>query len=270
MTSGDFLRWNIQDGGDYFGGFGIGHLWFIFFLLIISLVVIPLVVWAARGRGIRRTQRFSVRLSRPVWWILPVIVLFLGEAAPEIPGGPIVYYLLIFLFGFAAASDPAFMTSAQRYRIPALAVGLALSLLWPLSMGLRESLPDPSLGRAGFAIVGSAATWLTLVGMLGFGKRYLNRPSKVQSYLAEGSYPVYILHQTVIVIVAFYVVSIPTARPVQWIVLLVGSVLSTFALYEIVRRLGFLRLLFGMKSRKVVLRAAPAFVVKSDVEKHVR
>jgi glucans biosynthesis protein C len=38
LTSGDFLRWNVQDGGDYFGGFGIGQLWFIMFLLFISLV----------------------------------------------------------------------------------------------------------------------------------------------------------------------------------------------------------------------------------------
>ena len=34
LSSGDFLKWNIQDGGDYYGGFGIGQLWFIMFLLL--------------------------------------------------------------------------------------------------------------------------------------------------------------------------------------------------------------------------------------------
>ena len=26
LVSGDFLKWNIRDGGDYYGGFGVGHL----------------------------------------------------------------------------------------------------------------------------------------------------------------------------------------------------------------------------------------------------
>ena len=29
-------HWNIQDGGDYYGGFGFGHLWFIFVLLFVA------------------------------------------------------------------------------------------------------------------------------------------------------------------------------------------------------------------------------------------
>mgnify|MGYP001025463243 FL=1 len=28
LTSGDWLVWNVQGGGDYYGGFGIGQLWF--------------------------------------------------------------------------------------------------------------------------------------------------------------------------------------------------------------------------------------------------
>ena len=49
LTSGDFLVWNIQDGGDYYGGFGFGHLWFIFVLLFVSAIALPLL--ASRGRG---------------------------------------------------------------------------------------------------------------------------------------------------------------------------------------------------------------------------
>ena len=86
LVSGDFMRWNVQDGGDYFGGFGIGQLWFIMFLLFISLIVIPLVLWGARGRGVGRMQAFSRRMARPVWWLLAIVILFVGGAAPEIPG----------------------------------------------------------------------------------------------------------------------------------------------------------------------------------------
>jgi glucan biosynthesis protein C len=127
---------------------------------------------------------------------------------------------------------------------------MALSLFWVLSSDYRDSLPDPSFGRAGLAILGCVATWLAIVGMLGFGKRYLDRTSRTQRYLAEGSYPVYILHQTVIVVIAFYFIRLAAPRPVLWVVLLLGAVLGTFALYEIVRRVGVLRFLFGMRPRK--------------------
>lgn len=227
------------------------------FLLFISLIAIPLVVWGARGRGVRRMQAFSRRLARPVWWILAVIILFIGVIAPEIPGGPFVYYLFVFLLGFAAVCDPKFMESAQRFRIPALVFGLALSLFWVLSADFRDSLPDPSFQRAGLSILGVAATWLTIIGMLGFGKRYLNRTSRTQKYLAQGSYPVYILHQTIIVIIAFYIVGMGAPEPVQWFGLFVAAIVGTFALYEIVRRVGPLRFLFGMRG-KTAKMAPPA------------
>jgi glucan biosynthesis protein C len=249
LGSGDFMRWNVQDGGDYFGGFGIGQLWFIMFLLFISLVAIPLVLWGARGRGIRRMQAFSRRMARPVWWLLAIVILFVGGVAPEIPGGPFFLYLFLFLLGFVAVCDPKFMESAERYRLPTLVAGVALSLFFVLTTDFRDSLPDPSFQRAGLGILENAATWLVIMGALGFGKRYLDRTSRTQKYLAESSYPVYILHQTVIVIIAFYVIRLAAPKPVLWVVLLVAAVAGTFALYEIVRRIGVLRFLFGMRRR---------------------
>ena len=255
LASGDFLRYNVQDGGDYFGGIGFGHLWFILFLLLISLVAIPLVLWGARGRGVRRMQAFSRRLGRPAWWLLPILILLVGGAAPEIPGGNLVFFLFIFLLGFIAVCDPKFMESAERYRWPALVGGVALTLFWVLTPDFRYSFPDWSFQRAGLDILGKAATWLVIMGALGLGKRYLDRTSRTQRYLAESSYPVYILHQTVIVIIAFYVIRLATPEPVQWLALFVAAVAGTFALYEILRRLGVLRFLFGMRPRKKALRA---------------
>jgi peptidoglycan/LPS O-acetylase OafA/YrhL len=75
------------------------------------------------------------------------------------------------------------------------------------------------------------------------------------SYLSEASYPVYILHQTVIVVAAFSIVALPAAEPLQWLTLLVVSVACTYALYEIVRRTAVTRFLFGMRRQR---KAVPA------------
>jgi peptidoglycan/LPS O-acetylase OafA/YrhL len=58
---------------------------------------------------------------------------------------------------------------------------------------------------------------------------------------------VYLLHQTVIVIAAFYVVDLAAAEPLQWLTVMAVSVAGTFALYEVVRRTRAARWAFGMK-----------------------
>ncbi len=126
-------------------------------------------------------------------------------------------------------------------------LGAALSLFWVLTGDLRDSLPDPSLQLLAVVYPGMLGTWVALVGLLGLGKRYLDRPSRVLSYLAEGSYPLYILHQTVIVVLAFYIVGLPGGGLSEWLLLLTLSGVVTFALYEAVRRVAPLRFLFGMK-----------------------
>ena len=95
-------------------------------------------------------------------------------------------------------------------------------LWWVLSGDWRDSLPDPSLERVGLGILGTLATWLMIVAILGFGRRYLDRTSPTLAYLAEGSYPVYILHQTVIVVFAFYIVGWAIPEALQWIALLIA------------------------------------------------
>jgi glucan biosynthesis protein C len=248
LVSGDWLVWNVWDGGDYYGGFGIGHLWFILILLVLSLVALPLFLLARTKRGTQAVQIMARGLANPAWWLLPPMFMLVAEGLPDPAGLSPFYYLVFFLLGYVIMAHSRFTVAAERYRWPSLAVGAALALFWILSWDLRDSTPDMSWRRIGLVYLGMLATWLVLVGLLGCGKRYLNSSSAALSYLAEGSYPVYILHQTVIVVLAFYLVGMPGPWLVRWLLLLAGSVVGTFALYEVVRRVGPLRFLFGMRA----------------------
>jgi peptidoglycan/LPS O-acetylase OafA/YrhL len=250
LSSGDFLQWNVKDGGDYYGGFGIGHLWFILILLLVSVVVLPLFAWGRGERGGAFLRGFSRRLAHPAWWLLAALLLFVFEALPDPTGLGFFYYLMFFALGYAAVRGPEFMAAAKRLRLPALALGLPLAAFWSLSSNYRDSLPDPSWQRAGLAYLGMLASLLVIIGLLGYGRRYLDRTSPALAYLAEGSYPVYILHQTVIVLFAFSLVGWAVWEPLQWVALLAVSVVVTFALYEGVRRWSVTRFLFGMRPKK--------------------
>jgi peptidoglycan/LPS O-acetylase OafA/YrhL len=250
ITSGDFLQWNVKDGGDYYGGFGIGQLWFILVLLLVSIVVLPLLAWGRGGRGGAFLQGFSRRLAHPAWWLVAAFLVWVFEALPDPTGLGFFYFLMFFVLGYVAVRGPEFMASAERFRLPALALGLPLAAFWSLSGGYRDALPDPSWQRSGLTYLGMLASWLMIVGLLGYGRRYLDRTSPALAYLAEGSYPVYILHQTVIVLFAFAIVGWAVWEPLQWVALLAASVVVTFALYEGVRRWPVTRFLFGMRRKR--------------------
>ena len=110
-----------------------------------------------------------------------------------------------------------------------------------------EALPDPSPERAAWTFLELAGGWLIIVGLFGWGKKLLDRTSPALTYLAESSYPVYVLHQTVIVAIGFYLVQVAPWPALSWPLLIVLSAAVSFALYEGVRRVGWLRFLFGMK-----------------------
>jgi glucans biosynthesis protein C len=247
ITSGDFLVWNIRDAGDYYGGFGVGHLWFILFLFIVSLLALPLVLWARGDRGREAVARWAKRLSRPAWWLLPPALIFVGEALPAVAGKNAFYYLVFFVLGFVTMADEGFAESAERHRWPALVAGLLLSAGYVATGSVRNALPDPSVVLALINFAGFAGIWLALVGFLGAGRRYLDRPSPTLAYLAEASYPVYILHQTVIVLLAAGILLVPTAWGTQMALLFTMSVAVTFGLYELARRFSVTRFVLGMR-----------------------
>ncbi len=246
ITSGDFLRWNVQDGGDYYGGLGLGHLWFLLWLLMISLAALPLLLWA-RDRGAERFGRFARHLARPAGWLTAAAIILVGEGLPDLFGKNPFYYGAFFVLGYAIASSPDFAEKAERIRWLAIGLGSALCVAHLVTWQVRDALPDPSLGRIGFAYGAALAVWMMLVGFIGLGRRHLDRPSRALSYLGPASYPLYILHQTVIVVLAYLVVNLALAWPAEWALLLVLATTVTFALYEAIRRVRPLHPFFGMK-----------------------
>jgi peptidoglycan/LPS O-acetylase OafA/YrhL len=248
LVSGDWVVWNVQSGGDYYGGFGMGQLWFLLYLFFIAIMALPLLLLWRSSRGEKAAGGLARFIARPWAWIVVAFVLMIAEGLPSpIDGKSYFYFLALFILGYAIMADDAVLASADRYRWPALIVGVTIILLRMIYGGLHDSLPDPSWQLALFNTGVMLAVWLVILGLLGTGRRYLDKPSKQLAYLAEASYPLYILHQTVIVVLAFYLINLPGPWFLQWVVLLIAVVAGTFGLYEVVRRLGPLRFLLGLK-----------------------
>ena len=74
---------------------------------------------------------------------------------------------------------------------------------------------------------------------------------QVLEYAQEARLPFYVLHQTVIVIIGFYVVQWDLPALVKYVLISLATLLVTVLIYDIViRRTQVTRFLFGMKAKR--------------------
>jgi peptidoglycan/LPS O-acetylase OafA/YrhL len=97
-----------------------------------------------------------------------------------------------------------------------------------------------------------------IFALLGLGYAYLNKPSKLLSYLSQSAYPVYIIHMIFLYAAAYLILPMGYSLGINFILINVFTFASCFVVYDlIIKRTGFLRPLFGLKGKpKLVLEKA--------------
>ncbi len=96
-----------------------------------------------------------------------------------------------------------------------------------------------------FVISANVICWLFAI--LGYAARYLNQPNPVLNYLNQAVLPWYILHQTVIIIVAMWLAQYSLGPVLEPGLVILFTLLVCGLSYELLRRNNFTRFLFGMK-----------------------
>jgi glucans biosynthesis protein C len=251
----DFLKGYFLDFSDisgYTGGFTPAHLWFILFLFVLSLAALPAFI-AMRKRlagGGGRRSRFLERLATPPAWLAAILVLSLAEALPDIAGKNPFFYLALLLMGFLYGSDPRFEAVVARLRRPALIalpVAVALYSLMAFAWGFGKE-PRLSWAQAALALARNASLWLALTALLGYAARGKARGSRALAYASRAAFPVYILHQTVMMLVARPILGLRLPVALQYLAIAASAFALTMLLYElVVRRFRAIRFLFGTK-----------------------
>src|SRR6266542_154506 len=262
------------------GVFEVGHLWFLVCLLAFSLVLLPGVAWLRRPRGMRLVERLAGLLARPG----AVFLLAMPLVAVELPLGSEVgraawnrySYALLLAYGYLAAADPRIGEAFQRQRRPALVFALLLfgagGSLYAAGAAHGDPFTDSDPLSLAFRLVKSLDGWLWVVAILGLARsRFANRSRSAASSASVdradratlvrrlGAYangavlPFYVLHETVIVVIAYWVLTWRIGAGAQYLLIVLSSLTATLLLYEVgVRRTRVTRLLFGLKPGRVV------------------
>jgi hypothetical protein len=194
--------------------------------------------------------------------MLPGIVWYglLSQKYPETndllhDGCYFVYWLFFLLAGFICITQPKLMDSLELNRRFALTIAFVSLLLlnylrWNKIEPGSNLWPFANNGFTGlFWALQSLVGWSWVLALVGYGKKYLNRKLPVLNYLNQAVYPFYILHQTVIVVLAYYIVQTQNESILSKYIYTVGiTFFITVGIYHLlVRPYAVTRFLFGMK-----------------------
>lgn len=234
------------------------HLWFVFYLFLYSVAALPLFLRLRGDAGVRARAAVGRALRGPGLYFpalpLGLVLTLLLPIAPGPQnvvddGAYLLFYFLFFVYGFMIGDAPTPWHEIERRRRTSLGLGvLAIGTI----NALRWNGIDPglgySIGSMLFLALVAFTSWTWVLAILGYGKRFLSCRNRLLDYANEGIYPFYILHQTVIVVIGFYVVRVEESILAKFLFTSTASLLATVALYEFcVRPYRITRFLFGMK-----------------------
>ena len=241
----------------WFGEIGY-HLWFIAFLFCFSLLGLPIFFWLKGEKGeavLSRLADVCARRGGILIFILPLLLVRLG-LKPLFPAeqdwADFFYLMSMFVLGFVLYAHQGFTLAIRRDWRILLATVIVSTVTWAYLALTDESLDLYAAPRTlrdymlWTVITINCWSWTTF--MLYIGMRHLDFSNRWLEYGQEAVLPFFLLHQPVIMVIAFYVVQWDAGIPFKLLTVVLGSFVATLAIYELaIRRIGPLRALFGMK-----------------------
>jgi peptidoglycan/LPS O-acetylase OafA/YrhL len=271
---------------DYFGGhewpkdafdgwehsFTWNHLWYLAYLWMYTLAL-AVIAKPLECAPARRLRDWFAGLRGPALLFLPALpllawTLLLQARFPD--KGDFIHdwyrnamYFTVFMYGYLLAREGGFWAEAARLRHASLkwAIGFVAAYL-----GLIATLPDDiSWTMQAFVwTLRNFYVWTMLLAILGFAHALLNRPWRWLPWANEAVYPWYLLHQSLIVAFAYWLLPLHLGPVLEPLLVLAGTVAGCWAIFAIARRVRWLRPLFGMKmspraaARPALLQSARA------------
>jgi glucans biosynthesis protein C len=246
------------------GNFSWGHLWFLAYLFAYTVVALPIFRFLLAERGRALLASLARILDWPGGILLLFIPLALGQILlrPHFPQstGALVgdwsthaWLFPVYILGFALMVEPRLESGIRKgWRtafLPGVITSAGLFLFaWPGEVWDRMPT-DPGVWQAIFWTGFMLASWSWLVFMAGAARAWLSRSNAFLRYWGDRIYPLYIFHQTVIVLVAYFVVQWTVGVPLKFGVVLTGSFAGTVVILEVAARVEPLRRLFGLGRR---------------------
>lgn len=219
------------------GGFTPAQLWFILYLFLISLLALPLM---------KKHKNSGIELpidKLSLFTLFPMFLITVGMSfILNIGGKSLGEYFTLFMLGYFIFSEDKVQELLERNR-------------WYLFSGFvlltAMNLYYQNMFIVNFGIVYSIyykfLSWIGILTLIGLGRYYLNFHNQVTQYLSKSSFTIYIFHQSILILIAYYVLQVTSFVILQVVLIIIGCFALTMLAYEIFKRISITRFLFAIK-----------------------
>jgi peptidoglycan/LPS O-acetylase OafA/YrhL len=255
---GDYLRGRTWPGESFDGADGLtwNHLWYLAYLWVYTLAFAALLPLLRSAVGVR-LQRALTGLRGGWLLVLPALPLLVATLTLQPVFGDDgdlendwyrhAIYFTVFLYGWWIGTDAGLWAELARLRRRALGWALFLFSVYAL---LVFTTPEvvPYWQETIIRTLRNAYIWTALCAILGWGHVLLDRPFRWLPWANEAVYPWYVLHQSLIVVCAYWLLPMRLGPVLEPLLVLGGTLGGCWLLHEfVIRRSNLLRPCFGMK-----------------------
>ena len=239
------------------------HLWFIEYLIVFSLLAIPLNTFL-NTKASTKVFKYIIKLTKfkgGLFLFVSLLIvikisfsLFFPSDDNKIENlSSSSYYLFFFITGMIFVANKELWQRVCEHRLYHLIILLISTVIFYgyyyspdlsdyLSLNVRWSI---------WWLVCCFVSWSALLTILGYAQFYLNKTPQWLRLSNELIYPFYIFHQTVIVVIGFYVINWQTSILIKIISLLFLSLITTCGIcLFIIKPFNLFRFLFGLKLKE--------------------
>ncbi len=235
------------------------HLWFLPYLLVFSMLLAPVFGWMRSHPENGLIKRFRSLIQRnPFNLFLLVIPLYLYESLVE-PFFNITHNLVwdwfnfissltLFFYGFLLISvKNDFWKAVDKIKFHTLFIGI---VCFSAQLIIWFNFEDGYVVHFTEAAFKTTNLWAWILTIFGFSAKWLNQPSSSLDYANRAVYPFYILHQTITIVIAFFIYDLSWGLVPKALILLIGTFGGAWFIYEfLIRRISLLHPLFGLKNK---------------------
>lgn len=248
------------------GSFSWHHLWFVAYLLCFTMFSLPILLALKKKSESNILSSVGNFFQKKGSFIFPGLIIIFSQVIllPYFPKEThdllhdwayFVFYFLFFIYGFLFTSQPKIWSAVKNQRHINLGFAvISLSVLWWAYWIPDYTLNDYFYGVRFDVIWHSARIltgWFWVISILGYAQIFLNFNKPILKHLNEAVFPFYILHQTVILIIGYFIIQWSVGLWTKFWIVSFLSMGSTILIYWFwIRPFNVVRILFGMKMKQ--------------------
>jgi glucan biosynthesis protein C len=225
---------------------GYGHLWFLLYLYVFSLLCVPLFNRWKKDES--RTERTGAFFSKEHRLLLPIGFIVLLELCLRPFFHPDAYiivfdwandavYLSLFIFGYVFASDGRIQERIKAYYKPSMVFGLlSLATLFFVNIQSQVFYSDEIYLTPLWVISKGVYECSAIIFLLNFGRTRLNRGGRAVRYLSGASFTYYIFHYLPVTFFTFLFIELKIHIFLKFLLVVILSYITVFLIYEFWRR----------------------------------